>query len=323
MPLAGNRIPKTLEVATGLAGSGEGLLETVADRGSIRGRSLLIYEEELAVVLRKMRQEGSTLAGFLIQAADAQPILTLRTRKRPLVATSPTIALLSASTSEWLEADTQESDIRGGLVNRILWFYGADKQAVPLPPASAEGPLKAAQDALRAWIPHLPAVRSTAGRFTAEATALYGEWYKAWHAKDHLSSLAAAAVGRTHAHAVRLALLYSLLDRQDGVILTPHVEAAIAVAEYCAGVAEHLFLTASQHVDARADRSILTYLAKRRIGERPVAVPLRDIHARAVPNLPAYAFLRLMSGLAGTGYLKMDMANSTAYEVQTRTRTTS
>jgi len=319
MPLAGPRIPKTLEIAAGLAGSGEGLLEAVADRGAARGRSLLIYEEELAVVLRKMRQEGSTLAGFLIQAADAAPILTLRTRRRPLVATTPSIALLAASTSEWLEADTKEEDIRGGLVNRILWFYGADKAAVPLPRGHAKAPLEQVWESLRAWIPTLPATRSAAARFTPEATEIYAAWYTAWREREHLSSLAAAATGRTHAHAVRLALLYSLLDRQDGVVETDHVLAGTAVAEYCAGVAEHLFLTASQHQDARVDREILRYLARHRgPNGRPTAVAVKDIHRRAASNLPAYAFLRLLGGLEGTGYLKIDRERGVAWEVLAR-----
>ena len=301
LPIGGQRIPRTLFIAQGLAGSGEGLLTNVADVGNVRGRSMLIYEDELAVILKGLRREGSTLGGFLIQAADAVPIMSLSTRRRPLMATGPTVGMLAASTSEWVEANVIEDDIRGGIVNRILWFYGSDKGRISLPQSPSPALLKKIYETF-VWIPSAPAIRPRVMALTVDACEAFDAWYV--RERPSLSPLVAAATARAHTQAIRLALLFAILEGRGRVtdIKTEHVEAGIAVSEYCMAVASHLFLTSSKHPDARTDRSLLEALRQ----NAPKPLNTAALHRIAAPDVSAAHVKRLLDGLGAMGYVRID-----------------
>ena len=49
-----------------------------------------------------------------------------------------------------------------------------------------------------------------------------------------------AIIGRTEAQVIRIALIYALLDQRDKIDLV-HLEAAIAVWEYCEASARYIF----------------------------------------------------------------------------------
>jgi hypothetical protein len=298
----------------GLSGSGEGLLEAVADTPKTNGRSLFVFEDELSVVLRKMRTENSTLGTFLLQAADGRPSLKLTTRRKPLVATYANIGFLAASTPEWLEQDMREEDIRGGLVNRFLWFYGTDKADQSVPTGASIGSLTEIREQL-SWIVPGPARTAKEVKLSPEAYEYFDAWYKVWRGKPSISSLASAATARAPSHAIRLGMLYSLLDSPDCLISLEHIQAATAVSEYCAAVAQHLFLTAAHDRDAKNDRNILDVLkaAGRSAKNHPIPVALRDLHRGACPGMGGVGFLRLLNALESLRYIGLDRDKAIAW----------
>lgn len=223
--------------------SGEGLINAVRDAGPmIPDKVALAYESEFAAVFKTKGRDGSTLSTVMRQAWDGDALHTL-TKNSPLRATGAHISIIGHITPDELRRMMTETDATNGFANRILWV--CVKRARYLPDGGEDVNLNAEVEALQNAIEY----GRSAGHFKrdAEARAL-------WHSRYRdLSSgrpgQLGAVTNRAEAQVTRLSLLYALLDRSPG-IQRRHLEAALAVWDYCLASAAFLFGDALGDPDA-------------------------------------------------------------------------
>jgi Protein of unknown function (DUF3987) len=227
-------------------GSGEsivyGLRDPAASENEESGdpgasdRRLLIYEPEFAHVLAVAVREGSTLSPMLRRGWD-EGKLENRTKRSTLVASNAHLSILAGMTPDELLRCASEIDFVGGLLNRFLLVGAARSKQLPSPDAITPD-LDATHTTAIAQA--LTAARKTgAMRRSPEAEAVWEYAYGEELSVDRFG-LAGAACSRAEAHALRLSMLYALLDRSE-TIRQEHVEAGLAVWRYVEQTAYGLF----------------------------------------------------------------------------------
>jgi hypothetical protein len=197
-------------------------------------------------VLRVAGREGNTLSEQLRRAWDGNDLRTL-TKNSPLCATAPHISLLGHITKPELLRELSEMYQANGFANRFLFICVRRSKALPhggmlpdfellglvgrvrkvLDAARRRATIHRDDEANQAWEAVYPAL-------TAERPGMFG-----------------AITARAEAHVLRLSLLYALLDGGEA-IRRPHLEAALAVWEYCEASVRFIFGDATG--DPIADR---------------------------------------------------------------------
>mgnify|MGYP001144354206 CR=1 FL=1 len=226
--------------------------EVLTDRGTADKR-LLVVESEFGGAIRVLGREGSTLSAILRRAYDGED-LRFMTKNNPAVATAPHISLCGHVTREELARHLSSVEAFNGLGNRILWTCSRRSQSLPFGGDADPGVL----EALSAYLTGLADDAREAGRiaWAPSGSRLWRDRY------DDLTTAAPGLLGavtsRAEAHALRLALIYALLDRSRE-IAEDHVLAALAVWRYCADSAAFLFGEIS--TDARTN-AVVEALAK-------------------------------------------------------------
>jgi hypothetical protein len=217
--------------------SGEGLIQAVhdAEDGSERDKRVLAFESEFASVLRVMGRKGSTTGMVIRQAWDSGNLHTL-TRKSPLNATGAHISIIGHIVQEELREELKRADALSGFGNRFLFVCARRSKSLP------EGG-SLTDDDWREIVPRLTAAIS----FGRDVGVLSrdGEARELWAAiYDRLSEgapgLFGAITSRSEAQVMRLAVIYAVLD-QASEIRREHLEAALAIWEYCEASARYLF----------------------------------------------------------------------------------
>jgi hypothetical protein len=284
-------------------GSGEGLVdrlrdtvEKVDDDGGSRvvvqgvdDKRALVFEAEMARLLRAASRDGSTLTSYLRIAWDGLD-LAVTTRTRPVRATGAHIGALYHVTPDDLRRDLASTDLFNGFANRFLFIASRRSKVLSIPPAT-EGP---AWDAIAASVSravHLAPV----GRIGLDAE---GERYWSRSVVPHLlrdrPPVMEAVVARARPQVLRLALIYAVLDhrRQIG---RDDLESAVALWDYSERSAEWLF--GDSLGNAEADR-ILAALREADDGLSRSAI--RDLFSRNATEAAIVTALRLLAdrGLA-------------------------
>ncbi|HZW32924.1 MAG TPA: DUF3987 domain-containing protein, partial [Isosphaeraceae bacterium] len=180
-----------------------------------------------------MRQgwDGSTLASM--------------TKSSPYRATGAHVSIIGHITAEELTRLLSQCDQANGFANRFLWVCCRRSKLLPfggrIPPDEV--------DRLQARLSEAAAFARSAAmiQWTRPAMAIWDEVY------PRLTSPRPGALGmvssRAEAHTLRLALLYTLLDRSDR-IEPEHLAAALALWDYCQRSAAYLFGTTTGDRDA-------------------------------------------------------------------------
>lgn len=240
-------------IAGGLS-SGEGLIQHVRDPRRVghdrqgqpiqdQGREdhrLLAREPELARVLTAMRRDGNTLSMTLRAAWDGDTLRVL-TRGDPISATDAHVSLLGHVTAQELKTRLADSDVFGGLGNRVLWCCARRQRELPF-----GGQVDS--DALGGLARRLRSVLDRARRgarcfeMTSDAMAAWPAMYSRLTAD--VPGMLGVVLARSEAQVRRLALVYAILDGADVVDL-PHLLAGAEVMRYCADSARMIFGTAS------------------------------------------------------------------------------
>jgi hypothetical protein len=240
--------------------SGEGLLHTVRDKVTIRQtawykgspygsqlvttdfgekeKRLMVVEEDFGPALRRLSRRGSALS-FVLRAAWDRGDLHLLTRSRATRATSAHLSIIAHTTPEELLSSLLSSEIAGGFANRFLWACVHRSKCLPdgdpLPDEDVQ--------AFATRISEAAASAREVDRISRdkEARALWHEVYPGL-SQARLGT-AGAVVARGAPQVMRLACLYALLDGARQVT-RPHLEAALALWEYCHDSARTLFAAA-------------------------------------------------------------------------------
>jgi hypothetical protein len=223
----------------GLA-SGEGLIAAVRDPASDddtdapTDKRLLVVESEFARVLAVAAREGNTLSAVLRQAWDDGRLRTM-TRRDPLRASGAHISIIGHITAEELLRRLADTEIANGFANRFL--LGLVKRSKRLPEGGALDP--AALDDLAADMTDA-LDRARRVKTLHRSLAAKELWAKAYEDFGDGAGLAGSLTARPEAQTLRLSVAYALLDG-SGLIEPSHLEAALAVWNYCEASAYAIF----------------------------------------------------------------------------------
>jgi hypothetical protein len=214
-------------------GSGEALIETLADEAEDRRR--LVFEEEFSRPLKVMRRDGSILSETLRAAWDGGT-LSNRVKGRRLVAKGAHVAVLGHITVEELLLELGQVNVFNGFGNRFLWFHTSRANRLPFGGGRIDcSGLGRSLAQTLAWCRTIGEVE-----FDADAQRLWDEGGIYDRLIDRPPGLLGAVTTRADSHVSRLALLYALLA-SEAVIRVPHLMGALAVWDYSERTCTYLF----------------------------------------------------------------------------------
>jgi hypothetical protein len=210
--------------------------DVLADQG-VSDKRLLAMQPEFVHVLKTATRDGNTLSPTIRQAWDGGN-LNVRTKNNPAKATDAHISMIGHITRDELLRHLGQTEAANGFANRFLWI--CVRRAKPLPEGGGfrevdvRGFVRELAEALKFARQHgdAPVARNQ------EARELWRDEYPRLSAGGR--GMAGAILGRAEAQAVRLSLLYALLD-QSNVIRADHLRAALAMSGYAERSALHIF----------------------------------------------------------------------------------
>jgi hypothetical protein len=282
-------------------GSGEAIIDSVRDAVTERDedgnertllaatddKRLLIHESELASVLAIAARRGSTTASLLRQAWDRDR-LDNRTKGRTITANDAHISFLAAVTPDELRKRVPEAEIANGFLNRFLLIAVTRSKYLP---GGAKLPNNVAEEHASAFAKAITAARNAWSlRRDAPAEELWKHAYMHELAVER-HGLAGNACARAEPHALRLSMLYALLDRSPA-IQPAHVEAALALWRYAEQTAVLVF--GDSLGDATADMILAALHAARPEPLSRTAIRDRFERHRSVTEIDA-ALARLVT----------------------------
>lgn len=229
--------------------SGEGLIDQVRDRRVERNKDgeeyvadygaddkrCFILEEEFASVLKVATRDGNTLSAIIRTAWDSGRLSTL-TKNNPLKSTDSHVSIMGHVTSTELVRLLSESDAHNGFANRFLWLCVRRSKVLPFGGewyAVDAGPMVQELGSALRWAKDIGEVR-----WGSTAVPLWRQRYEAL--SEGYPGLFGAVTSRAEAQALRLALVYALID-SSRFIEEEHLRAGLAVWEYAEQSARYVF----------------------------------------------------------------------------------
>jgi hypothetical protein len=262
--------------------------ELVAVDEGVKDKRLLALAPEFGRVLRVMGRDGNTLSAVIREAWDDGDLRVMT--KTQTVATGAHVAVLGHVTIEELRCELQDTDAASGFANRFLWVAARRGRLLPDPPPFEGEVVEGLAAKVRAAISFS---RSVGGvQRDRQAATLWAAIYPDL-SRDR-PGLAGAVLGRHEAQAVRLSLVYALLDRSP-VVRVEHLKAAVAVLDYVAESVVHIFGDALG--DSVADRILEALRDGEELTRTEISVELFQRHQSA-DRIEAALHLLARLGLA-------------------------
>ena len=233
----------------GKNGKPTGEYETVLVDSGVSDKRLLVVESEFASVLKHIGRDGNVLSNVLRQAWETDTLRTM-TKASPLRATGAHISVIGHITQSELRRYLTETESGNGFANRFLWVCVKRARVLPrgggavafgdlvprlrnaLEQARGLGELERDEEAESAWEAVYPTL-------TKDTPGLFG-----------------AVTARAAPIVLRLSVIYAALDGSQAITL-PHLQAAIAVWEYCEASARYIFGDKTGNSDADRIREAL------------------------------------------------------------------
>ena len=277
-------------LTTGLS-SGEGLVWKVRDPNAqdpgTDDKRLLVIEPEFASVLKSTSREISTLSPTLRSAWDGRP-LALLTRTAPARATDAHISIIGHITQTELRRHTTTVEIANGFMNRFV--LASVRRVRLLPEGGNPDPLK--DTGLTRYLATILKHAQTTGQLKLDAAARELWWHTYPQLTQPRDGLTGDLTARAEAHAIRLALIYTLLDGERR-IQPQHLHAALALWDYAARSAAWALDQATgdplaEHIHAALARS-------------PNGLTRTQIRDLCQRNLPAEHVEHALHALAAAG----------------------
>jgi uncharacterized protein DUF3987 len=212
----------------------DGRIEEEVDPG-VGEKRLLVIQGELAQVLRVMQREGNTVSPILRDLWDHGNARGM-SKHQPERTTGSLVTLIGHITVRELRRELTEVEAGNGFGNRWLWVFAKRSKRLPRGGHLDDDDLyKLAGKVSRS-------LRTAGGRGMLDMTE---DAWQAWELlyeelSEGADDLAGAVTARAEAHVRRLAVLYALLDEAEAVEVE-HLRAAMAVWDYCAASAAHIF----------------------------------------------------------------------------------
>lgn len=208
--------------------------EELVDPGVLDKRFLAL-ESEFGRTLQCSNREGNTLSAVVRQAFDTGD-LRVATKGSPQMATGAHISIIGHITGVELNLLLTKSDTANGFANRFLWV--AVRRSKLLPEGGNAGALDMSDvvERLRQTIQFA----RTVGCVTRDDAAV-ARWREIYYQLSReRPGLLGSVISRAEALVMRLAMIFALTDRSPK-IRVPHLEAALAVWDYCEASAAFIF----------------------------------------------------------------------------------
>ena len=234
--------------------SGEGLVEDLTPQTSPDGIEepvdprLFVAEGEFSRVLKISARQGSTLSDQLRNAWDGLPIHNRKAQSRR-VARTHHVTLVGDITRDELSDLLTQTDAVNGFGNRFLWIevhrQGRHSRGGTIHPNQIDEFSRALRSTF------LTARRVTDMDWTIQGGKVWDDWYLAL---EDRSGLVGSITSRNDAYALRLSMIYALLDGSSQIDVA-HVEAGCQLSDYAASSAARIFGTSSgnRNVDKLVD----------------------------------------------------------------------
>lgn len=254
------------------AGSGEALADEF--QGLPPGTPCAFQLEEFSELLRRGRWEGSTVLQFLTTCFDCPSQYHQKFRKNPVSLIEPTPSLLAGTTPEWFWASARLADFQGGFGNRLLFFTGKRKTAIPLP---SEPDL----EGIRTRIDALAEAHQGNAHLAHDADELWKTFYSSWEAKQQKrDQMLQVTVERIPGYILKIAMVYAALERTLPEITNDQLKAAILAGNFCTQCAEELL--SLQHAGTNRtkelEKRILAYVASQPNRQTTKRMIYRSLH---------------------------------------------
>ncbi len=241
---------------TGGLSSGEGLIhavrdpvikynakeskDEVADPG-VSDKRLLVVEPEFAGVLSVMERPGNNLSPFIRKAWDDGQLASM-IRNSPLAATNAHISILGHVTTDELRARLTRTDSANGFANRFLFALVRRSKELPFSGDLTDSENLHLGERLKLIVEKLsgPFGSDFPERITMTEAAR-AEWAAAYvRCRRKNPACWALSLVRAEAYAIRLSLIYALLDCSPQIDVV-HLRAGLAVWRYCESSAAYIF----------------------------------------------------------------------------------
>jgi hypothetical protein len=282
--------------------SGEGLINEVRDERQewdkkekrfevvdpgVTDKRLMVVEPEFAGLLAVAERHGNTISPLIRRAWDGDKLQTI-TKNSPICATGAHISIIGHITDDELRARITRTDMANGFANRFLFALVRRSKELPFGGAHIDNEISDLGMALREVV----AKAKLVGRVGMSAGARR-EWQAIYSALTaDQPGLLGAITARADPQTLRLAMIYALLDG-GGEVEEPHLQAALAIWEYCEASAAHIFgnalgdpvaddiLRALQQAgsDGMSRTAIRDLFGRNRSGDR-ISAALALLHAR-------------------------------------------
>lgn len=278
------------QVAIREKGKITGYQTEIVDEGAKEKRAFVI-EPEFARVLDSISRKDNTLSSVIRQAWDSDTLRVMT--KNPVKASNAQISIIGHITRTELFIKLRENEQANGFANRFLWLFVARSKYLPEGGGLQESDLNLAVQGLRTAVNFARATREI--KRDEQARELWLEVYQ--RLADGHAGLFGAVTSRAVAQVMRLACLYALLDCSS-VIRKEHLQAALALWQYCEDSARYIFGTATG--DKLADK---IYSALLEAGEKGLSrAELFDVcgHGTSADALTRATRLLAESGKART-----------------------
>jgi hypothetical protein len=225
-----------------------GLLYALRDQQTPTDRRLLALSEEFASILYALKRDKAQLSPLLRSAWDGGNLPTLD-KHQHLQATGTHISLIAHITQRELAQGLHHTEAHNGFANRCLWTWVQRNNCLPEGGNLSADAVSAVARELRRTLDWAASTPEILFRRDDAARELWRERYPAL--SQLRLGLHGAATSRAEAQVLRLSAIYAALDGSS-VVGLPHLQAALAVWEYCSASASLLFGDSTG--DAIADR---------------------------------------------------------------------
>ena len=209
--------------------------EVITTDPGVTDKRLLIVEPEFGRVLQVCERQANTLSAVIRQAWDGDTLSTL-TKKQAAKASEPHVSVIGHITADELRRLLTDTLSGNGFGNRFLWVCARRSKLLPnggsVDPAALGESVRRSREA----VDHARCCEEL--RRDSEADAVWSEVYGPL--SEGKPGLVGSLTSRAEAQAMRLALLYALLDGADE-IRAEHLSAALAVWSYCERSARFVF----------------------------------------------------------------------------------
>ena len=209
--------------------------ETVlADPGE-KDKRLVVVEAEFASTLRVLARDGNILSAIIRTAWDSGSLSAL-TKNSPARATGAHVSIIGHVTRQELLRYLTSTEAGNGFGNRFLWVCVRRSKCLPEGGSPDVVALAALGQDLREAVEFGQAAGEM--RRDQQAREVWEEVYK--ELSDGKPGLLGSMIARAEAQTMRLACIYALLDRSS-TVGPKHLEAALALWDYCEASARYIF----------------------------------------------------------------------------------